>query len=248
MYKGRLAHPVPALHYQPLPDAANTPPRLTGRHFPAGGCPDCKVCSDRAAGKRKQTQWQCKTSSCYVYPCFKCYHTVKHEMDGRMLVSTISWAPPKTIICNQLIAFVHPSSDVLIVFFNYQWLLYCLHPSGVPCISITFTPVPAFASISIQWVLAAVHGTVQLDRWNTPPSLTSCFIFWKLWISRSINGCSLNRLSQPAWRNFRRKKPSWESSLEKCGVENGQLVLQVILQSRQIHYTHCKHEYYQPQQ
>ena len=76
------AHPVPALRYQPPPDVANVPLRLTGRHFPepAGGRPDCKVCSDRAAGKRKQTQWQCKTCkvAMCIYPCFECYHTVKH--------------------------------------------------------------------------------------------------------------------------------------------------------------------------
>ena len=50
-------HPVPALRYQPPPDAANVVLRLTGCHFPepAGGRPDCKVCSDRAAGKRKHS-------------------------------------------------------------------------------------------------------------------------------------------------------------------------------------------------
>ena len=76
------AHPVPSLRYQPPPGAANVPLRLTGRHFPepAGGRPDCKVCSDRAAGKRKQTQWQCKTCkvAMCIYPCFERYHTVKH--------------------------------------------------------------------------------------------------------------------------------------------------------------------------
>ena len=76
------AYPVPALRYQPPPGAANVPLRLTGHHFPepAGGRPDCKVCSDRAAGKRKQTQWQCKTCkvAMCIYPCFERYHTVKH--------------------------------------------------------------------------------------------------------------------------------------------------------------------------
>ena len=76
------AQPVPALRYQPPPAAANVPLRLTGRHFPepAGARPDCKVCSDRAAGHRKQTQWQCKTCkvAMCVYPCFERYHTLKH--------------------------------------------------------------------------------------------------------------------------------------------------------------------------
>ena len=76
------AQPVPALRYQPPPAAANVPLRLTGRHFPepAGGRPDCKVCSDRAAGNRKQTQWQCKTCkvAMCIYPCFERYHTLKH--------------------------------------------------------------------------------------------------------------------------------------------------------------------------
>ena len=46
------AHPVPALRYQP-PVAANVLLQLTGCHFsePAGGCPDCKVGSDRQQEK-----------------------------------------------------------------------------------------------------------------------------------------------------------------------------------------------------
>ncbi len=58
------------------------PLRPTRRHFPepAGGWPDCRVCSDRGSGKRKQTQWQCrscKVAMC-VYPCFERFHTLKH--------------------------------------------------------------------------------------------------------------------------------------------------------------------------
>ena len=47
------AQPVPALRYQPSPAAAVVPLRLTGRHFPepAAGRPDCKVCTNRTAGK-----------------------------------------------------------------------------------------------------------------------------------------------------------------------------------------------------
>ena len=47
---------------------------------PAGGRPDCKVCSDRMTGKQKQTKWQCKTCqvSLCMYPCFERYHTLKH--------------------------------------------------------------------------------------------------------------------------------------------------------------------------
>ena len=77
------AHPVPALRYQPPPDAANIPLRLTGRHFPepAGGRPDCKVCSDRAAGKRKQTQWQ---------RCVKLLCVSTHVLNATMLSSITS--------------------------------------------------------------------------------------------------------------------------------------------------------------
>ena len=77
-----IAQPIPAPQYLPSPAAANVPLWLLGRHFPepAGGCPDCKVCSDRATGKRRQTKWQCKTCkvSLCVYPCFERYHTLKH--------------------------------------------------------------------------------------------------------------------------------------------------------------------------
>ena len=76
------AQPIPPPQYVPSPAAANVPLRLTGRHFPepAGGHPDCKVCSDRMTGKRKQTKWQCKTCkvSLCMYPCFERYHTLKH--------------------------------------------------------------------------------------------------------------------------------------------------------------------------
>ncbi len=47
--------PTPVHHHIPIaPDGL--PLRLTGRHFPepAGGRPDCKVCSDRGGKRRKQ--------------------------------------------------------------------------------------------------------------------------------------------------------------------------------------------------
>ena len=76
------AQPIPPPQHIPSPAAANVPLRLTGRHFPepAGGRPDCKVCSDRMTGKRKQTKWQCKTCkvSLCIHPCFERYHTLKH--------------------------------------------------------------------------------------------------------------------------------------------------------------------------
>lgn len=60
----------------------NTSPlRLTGRHFLAlhdKAHPDCKVCSARKDGKRKQTKYyckQCNVSMCPV-PCFERYHTL----------------------------------------------------------------------------------------------------------------------------------------------------------------------------
>ena len=77
------AKPIPPPQYLPSPAAANVPLRLTGHHFPepAGGHPDCKVCSDRTAGKQQQTKWQCKTYevSLCMYPCFERYHTLKHN-------------------------------------------------------------------------------------------------------------------------------------------------------------------------
>ena len=76
------AQPIPPPQHIPSPAAANVPLRLTGRHFPepTGGRPDCKVCSDRMTGKRKQTKWQCKTCkvSLCIHPCFERYHTLKH--------------------------------------------------------------------------------------------------------------------------------------------------------------------------
>ena len=59
------------------------PLRLTGRHFPepAGGRPDCKVCSDRVAGKRKQTQWQ---------RCVKLLCVSTHVLNATMLSSITS--------------------------------------------------------------------------------------------------------------------------------------------------------------
>ena len=45
------AQPIPPPQYVPSPATANVPLRLTGRHFPepAGGHPDCKICSDKHA-------------------------------------------------------------------------------------------------------------------------------------------------------------------------------------------------------
>ena len=57
------------------------PMRLLGHnHYPepAGGMPDCVVCSNRHCGKRKRTSYTC--NSCNValclYPCFANYHTL----------------------------------------------------------------------------------------------------------------------------------------------------------------------------
>ena len=46
---------------------------------PTTGRPDCKVRSDRSAGKPKQTQLQCKLCkrALCVYPCFEKFHTLK---------------------------------------------------------------------------------------------------------------------------------------------------------------------------
>ena len=60
----------------------NLPLRLKGRPFPEpvpdGGRPDCHVCSDRAAGHRRQTQYRCKEckTPLRLYPCFEKYHTL----------------------------------------------------------------------------------------------------------------------------------------------------------------------------
>ena len=59
----------------------NCPTRLIGHnHFPepGGGKPDCRVCSNRAGGKRKQTSYRCKTCKVplCIFPCFERYHTV----------------------------------------------------------------------------------------------------------------------------------------------------------------------------
>ena len=46
---------------------------------PKGTRPDCRVCSNRGAGKRHQTGYQCKgckTPLC-PYPCMERYHTLK---------------------------------------------------------------------------------------------------------------------------------------------------------------------------
>jgi len=72
---------------------------------PTSGCPDCKVCSGRAAGKGKQTQWQCKTCkvAMCVYPCFERYHTVKHYK--------------QQILCTHQ---VHTDLPLCIYFHNYS--------------------------------------------------------------------------------------------------------------------------------
>ena len=59
-----------------VPDAF----RLSGRHFPekGNGMKECKVCSNRNAGKRKRTSLvfdTCNVPLC-DHPCFKRYHTV----------------------------------------------------------------------------------------------------------------------------------------------------------------------------
>lgn len=63
--------------------AKGMPLRLIGRnHYPepARGKLDCRVCSNRQAGKRKQTSFQCTTCKVplCIYPCFKRYHTLQH--------------------------------------------------------------------------------------------------------------------------------------------------------------------------
>ena len=77
-----LLEKLPSL-LQPPPPALHGQFRLTsvGNHFmePTTGRPDCKVCSDRSAGKRKQTQLQCKLCKIALcaYPCFEKFHTLK---------------------------------------------------------------------------------------------------------------------------------------------------------------------------
>ena len=64
--------------------AAETPLRLTEKRpflepTPQGSRPDCRVCSNRRAGERHQTQYRCKgckTPLC-PYPCMERYHTLK---------------------------------------------------------------------------------------------------------------------------------------------------------------------------
>ena len=66
------------------PRAPDTPLRLTEAKpflepLPPGVRPDCRVCSDRRAGHRHQTQYRCKgckTPLC-PYPCMERYHTLK---------------------------------------------------------------------------------------------------------------------------------------------------------------------------
>ena len=61
--------------------ADDNPLRLTGRHFLGQydkGYPDCKVCSTRKSGKRKQTKFYCKQCNVAMCPCpcFERYHTL----------------------------------------------------------------------------------------------------------------------------------------------------------------------------
>lgn len=65
-------------HVHPTDD---NPSRLTGRHFLGQydkGYPDCKVCSCRQSGKRKQTKFYCKQCNIAMCPCpcFERYHTL----------------------------------------------------------------------------------------------------------------------------------------------------------------------------
>ena len=75
-----LEAPTPA---RPLSSPSEAPLRLTnvGMHFPepAHGRPDCKVCSDRSTGNRKQTNSQCKVCKIALcpFPCFEKFHTLK---------------------------------------------------------------------------------------------------------------------------------------------------------------------------
>ena len=67
------SEPAPVQRHLPVAPEG-LPLRLTGRHFPepAGGQPDCKVCSDRGEKRRKQTQWQSKSCKVAVYlPLFR---------------------------------------------------------------------------------------------------------------------------------------------------------------------------------
>lgn len=62
------------------PWTSQTPIRLSGRHFPIPGPKrDCKVCSKRKSGKRKQCTIKCDICdvSLCTHPCFKKYHTLK---------------------------------------------------------------------------------------------------------------------------------------------------------------------------
>lgn len=62
--------------------AAHEHVRLTARHFcevyPEQGKPDCVVCSDRTAKRRKQTTWRCIDCDLPMCPgrCFRRYHTL----------------------------------------------------------------------------------------------------------------------------------------------------------------------------
>ena len=67
---------------EPPTEMVGVPGRLLGRHFPAmfeKSKPDCIVCSDRKAKRRKQTSFFCKTcpekpALCQM-PCFEKFHT-----------------------------------------------------------------------------------------------------------------------------------------------------------------------------
>ena len=77
-----LFEKLPSL-LQPPPPALHVPLCLTsvGHHFmePTTGRPDCKVCSDRSAGKHKQTQLQCKLCkrALYAYLYSEKFHTLQ---------------------------------------------------------------------------------------------------------------------------------------------------------------------------
>ena len=75
-YEQQRAHKTPRAPEIPL-RLTETRPFLEPTD--SGTCPDCRVCSDRAVGRRYQTQYRfkgCKTPLC-PYPCMERYHTLK---------------------------------------------------------------------------------------------------------------------------------------------------------------------------
>ena len=76
-------------HTHPIDDS---PSWLTGRHFLGHydkGYPDCKICSCRWSGKRKQIKFYCKQWNIHVAlcpcPCFERYHTLVNYKQCLML-------------------------------------------------------------------------------------------------------------------------------------------------------------------